>query len=95
MSSIRAESVVRQHLRTASTSVEGQAVVMTIDDQGLHNLNAVGTFVWDRAGEEGCAVAELVDAVVAHFEIDRPQAEKDVLEFIDQLVTLGALESVG
>lgn len=86
-------SVVTQASRVASRVVEGQAVVIVIDAQRLHTLNAVGTFVWDHA-EAKVSLGELADRVVAEYEVTKEQAMADVLTFADELVGLGALEVV-
>lgn len=85
-------TLIRQSSRTASRIVEGSAVVIVIDQQKLHTLNEVGTFVWTEAGTEGRRVDEIIAAVVDEFEVERDVASKDVLGFVEQLIGLGALE---
>ena len=63
--------------------IEGEAVVITPDDSQLHTLNAVGTFIWERA--DGMrTVSQIVDELCQTFEVERAQAEQDVAEFISQ-----------
>jgi len=83
-------AVIVQSSRTASRVVEGRAVVVVIDTQALHTLNAVGTYVWERA--EGRTVGEIVDSLVEEFDVERGRAEADVCAFVEKLVALGALE---
>lgn len=85
-------TVIKQSSRTASRVVEGSAVVIVIDQQKLHTLNEVGTFVWSAAGTEGRTVDDIIGAVVDEFEVERDVASKDVLGFVEQLIGLGALE---
>lgn len=90
--SVELSSVVRQSERTASRVVEGQAVVIVIDEQKLHTLNDVGTFLWGEVGE-GCAVSALVDALLESYDVERERATADVLQFVEELLALGALET--
>jgi len=92
MTSVNPTSVVRQSDRTASRVVDGSAVVIVIDEQKLHTLNEVGTFVWSAAGTDGCPIESIVDRLVEEFDVDRERATEDVLGFVEQLVGLGALE---
>ena len=42
-------TIIRQAERTASRVIDGRAVVIVLDAQTLHTLNAVGTRVWELA----------------------------------------------
>ena len=84
-------TVVHQASRTASRVLGGQAVVIVIDDQKLHTLNEVGTFVWSQA-EDRVQVGELAERLCSEYEVTSEQALGDVLAFADELVRLGALE---
>ncbi len=86
-------SRVAQSSRTASRVVDGQAVVIVIDRQHLHTLNGVGTFVWTHA-ERPIGIDQLVDQLVAEYEVPPHRAREEVLHFAGELVRLGALEVV-
>jgi hypothetical protein len=90
--SVALGSRVRPSTRTASRVLEEQAVVIVIDEQKLHTLNEVGTFLWSAMGREGRPVGELIDAVLEEFDVDRERATEDVLAFLDELAKLGAVE---
>jgi len=83
---------VRQASRIATRSIDGKAVIVVIDTQGLHTLNEVGTFVWERMGSGPREVSALVDAVTETFEVGRDVASRDVLAFLDRMTSVGAVE---
>ncbi len=56
----------------------------TIDFRGLITLNETGEFIWDKLSENK-SEEELVDAILAEYEVDRQTAEKDVKAFVDTL----------
>lgn len=89
---ISASTVVEQSPRTASRIIDGEAVVIVIDERKLHALNEVGTFVWSRARRR--TVAEIVDEVVAEYEVDAETATRDVIAFLSELLALGAVRVV-
>lgn len=57
---------------------------------GMMILNDTGAFLWEKL-PEAADEAALVDALLAEFEVDRPTAEADVKEFLDQLRALEIL----
>ena len=55
------------------------------DLDSILNLNRVAAFVWERL-DGARSGAEVVDAVVEQFEVDRARAEHDYLELVETLV---------
>lgn len=72
----------------------GYALIPLVDGgadlDGVRNLNAVAAFVWERLDGRASG-AEVVEAVVARFEVARERAEQDYLELVETLAGLGAL----
>lgn len=79
---------MRRYLRnpqTAGREIDGQAFVVTPDDNKLHTLNEAATELWRLAGggiSAGDAAAALADA----FEVDRETAHRDAETCLDDLV---------
>ncbi len=57
---------------------------------GLFVLNELGAFLWDRLAQ-AADEAQLVDAVLESYEVDRETAAADVGEFLENLRRLGIL----
>lgn len=76
----------RRHPNTAGRIIDGQAFVVTADDNKLHTLNATATRLWQRA-DGGCTEDEAADELVAHYEVDRDTALRDVRQCLDDMVT--------
>ncbi len=62
-----------------------EAVLLSAEDSSVHSLDAVGTRIWELCDGEK-TVSEIVDQIVSEFEVDRETAEKDVVEFIEELM---------
>jgi coenzyme PQQ biosynthesis protein PqqD len=62
-----------------------EAVLLSAEDSSVHSLDAVGTRIWELCDGEK-TVSEIVDQVVSEFDVDRETAEKDVVEFIEELM---------
>lgn len=56
----------------------------------IFSLNEVAAFVWSRLDGKATS-GEVVDAVVAEFEVDRDRAATDVAALLDQFRELGLL----
>lgn len=76
----------------SSTVVDGVAVAVTASDSTLHTFeNEVATEIWGLADGRR-SVEEIVDRIVAGFEVERAQAERDVIEFMQLLDERGLLD---
>jgi coenzyme PQQ biosynthesis protein PqqD len=73
------------HVQTASQIVDGEAVVVLADAGEVNVLNPVATHIW--ALMDGTrTVQQIIHSVVAEFEVTPPEAQHDVIEFIETLV---------
>ena len=52
--------------------------------RGLTTINETGAFIWETLQQEHTQ-AQLVDAMLQEFDVDRQTAEKDVAEFCAML----------
>ena len=74
-----------------SVEVDGEAVILNLADGVYYGLDPVGARVWALM-EQPRTVAELVDAVVAEWEVDAPTAERDLLDLLADLAERGLVE---
>ena len=61
---------------------------------GIYNLSRVGAFIWELL-DGRLRGDEVVDAVVAHFEVDRQTAAADYAAFLAKLVAIRAVSAPG
>ena len=62
----------------------------SVDFGGMLTLNESGAFLWNRL-KDGASEAELVDALLEEYEVERSKAEADVREFLQTLRDSGCL----
>lgn len=89
----------RRSPRLAGRKLGDAYVVVAVDDRGADldsvlRLNRVAAFVWERLDGEATGT-ELVDAVVARFDVERERAAADYLELVAALVERGAVVPAG
>ncbi len=66
------------------TEVEGEAVLLDLDSSYYFSLNETGTHIW-RSIELGQTEADIVDSIVAQWDVTRDEAARTVAEFMDML----------
>lgn len=64
--------------------IEGLAVVVVPERREVHQLDEVGSFVWELLSEPR-TLDQLADAVAAEFEVERADALRDLGPFLDGL----------
>jgi Coenzyme PQQ synthesis protein D (PqqD) len=84
------DTVLTKTEAQTSRVTRGEALVVLIDQRQLHRFNTVGTRVWELC--DGRDVGAIVEVIVQEFEVERGPAHADVLQFLEQLLQLGALE---
>lgn len=54
------------------------------DFNGVINLNSTAVFMWKKLAE-GCTCEELVEAILAEYDVEKSKAEADASNFISAL----------
>lgn len=76
-----------------STTVGDEVVILGMKDGMYYGLDAVGARVWPML-EAPARVADIVDALVAEFEVDSGTCERDLLVLLEDLVGRGLAREV-
>lgn len=67
-----------------ASEVDGELVLISIEDGKYFGLNAVGSEIW-RLLEAPRSTEDLVSALKDHFDGDGETVEREAIAFIDQL----------
>jgi len=70
--------------------VGDETVLLDLASGTYFGLDGVGKRIWETVSD-GRSLAETVEVVIAEFEVDKAQAEADVLEFANDLKERGLL----
>ena len=73
---------------TMARSVDDELVILDVPSGRFFGLNDVGSVIWDRL-ERDATHEQLVDTVVAVYDVDRETASADVASLVDQLTDAG------
>ena len=75
-----------------SRRVGDETVLLDLESGLYFGLDGVGDLVWQSVSNGG-PLGEAVDNIVAEYDVDRAQAEADVLAFAGTLVQRGLLSA--
>jgi len=62
------------------------------DLQRIYTTNEVGARIWELI-DSGETVADIILTISSEYEVEQKQAEADVIEFLDHLESVGAIDS--
>ena len=84
MTALNLDSVVQRNPEMVSADMDGETVMMSIENSAYYGLNAVGSDLWD-AMENPVSISALCDRVTDNFDIDLTSCKTDVMELLTDL----------
>jgi hypothetical protein len=80
------ETVVATSADQVSGNLTGERVVLSMKDGTYYGLTEVGALVWDLL-QKPVSVGQLVEQILASYEIDRETCERDLWKLLDDMST--------
>lgn len=81
MPNVNVKSLIARLKSLPSQTVLTDTYIITPENTTLHRLNEVGTFIWDNTDAPE-TVGNLIVKVCERFDVEREEAQKDVIEFV-------------
>ena len=81
-------SMVCHNPKVVGQMVEGEIVLVLIDQNQVKVLNEVGSQIWELMDGRH-TIAEIGTALCAEFDVSEQQAQEDTLDFIGELLDKG------
>jgi len=78
------DSCVRQGEEHLASDIEGEKVLLHTGTYAYYNLGDIGGDIWSRL-EGAATVRQVVDALMIDYAVERPECERRVLDFLEQL----------
>ena len=90
-------AIYMQDPSIVSRNIAGEMILVPIqssvgDLESIYTLNETAARIWELLDGEH-SLAAVLDVVVAEFEVERDEAERDLLELIAQLASIGAVQA--
>ena len=77
----------------AASMVDGEAVILNLQDGNYYGLNTVGAEVW-RCLQEPKTVSDIVRLITAQYEVDTETARQDVIRLLGDLEARHLIKAV-
>ena len=84
------EKYVYKNENTASRIIDGQAVIMTLDNNTLHTLNETGTRIWELCDGKR-RFKDIVKIIHEEYSVEYEYGETDCEIFLQDLINKGML----
>jgi hypothetical protein len=81
---IRLESVVVQITELVVAELDGETVMMSVENGKYYGLDEIGSYIWPLI-KEPRSVKDVCELLLEEFDVDRQQCERDVLAFFNHL----------
>ena len=82
--------VLQQGKDQIATDVDGEVVMMSVQQGEYYGLDSVGSRIWELF-EQPKTTEQVIDVLTAEYEVDRKTCEQDVIQFVDELMGKGLL----
>lgn len=83
-------SKVKRNPALVTSNIDGEAVMMSVENGEYYGLDEIGTRIWDLL-ENSLSVSELVDKLTEEFEVEKDDCTRDTLEFLNDLLARNLL----
>lgn len=74
---------------------EEEGVLLHLETQSYYTLNATGVLIWEQLEAGRQTVEELVETLLATYEVSRKEADRQVRAFLEELVQEGLVQRRG
>ena len=83
--------VVRNETNFIANPIGDEIIILNIETGNYLGLNSVGSAIWDYLITPH-SVAEIIDILMAEFDIDKETCLNQTLQYLEQIYTLGLLQ---
>jgi hypothetical protein len=90
MSTLSESSVVVAADHQTSTEVDGESVILDLEEGVYYGLNPVGAHIWAEI-QEPTPVEEITAAISAEYDVDTEQCREDVISLLRDLKENGLI----
>lgn len=87
------EAKVKMSKQLNVTDLSGEKVMVDFDNGKYFMIKGVGNDIWDMLGEQEISVTEIIDRLMGEYEVTADVCEKEVLEFLNRMESLGIIEA--
>jgi hypothetical protein len=91
---LSANTIVVASREQVSCAVGEESVILGLQNSVYYGVNPVGAAIW-KLLQRKRSVAELRDAVLEEYDVEKERCERDLLDLLGKLQAEGLIEVVG
>jgi len=93
------DKTFRKKEEVVSREIAGETILVPVrgklaDMQKIFSLNRTAEYIWQHLDEE-TTLGDILQEIIAQFDVEASAAEKDVLEFMNELIDADLVEESG
>lgn len=81
---ISKESIVKQVDDIVASEIDGETVMMSIENGQYYGLDLIGSHIWELI-KKPIKVSDLIDTLLEKYDVDSDTCHRDVLAFLNDL----------
>lgn len=85
MTVLNQNTLVQRNPKLIANQMDGEIVMMSIDNGEYYGLDEVGSRIWDLM-QEPVSISKLVDQLISEFDVTPDECLQDILSFLDELL---------
>lgn len=88
---ITKQSIVSASKAQVSSELSGEAIILDMKSGVYYGLNEVGASIWNLI-QQPKTLAEIQDFILAEYEVEPEQCDRDILVLLEDLAAKGLVE---
>lgn len=88
---INCQSVILRSTHMPTGEIDGEMVALDLDNGECFGIGKIGTLIWEMAADP-IRVGEIVDRLVADFDVEVDECRLDVLSFLKEMNGAGLVQ---
>jgi DNA-directed RNA polymerase delta subunit len=84
------QSVIQRKNEILTSDIDGEKVMMSIQQGEYYGLGNTGSFIWDHI-ENQIKIEDLINLITQEFNVNKEQCLNDIMPFLTDLVEKGLI----
>ncbi len=93
-SELTSKSVITRSPDQESSYLDGEIVMMNVENGNYYNLNEVATRIWEIIEEKPLSIEEIAGMIYDEFEVTKEKSLEDAIKFSQQIYEWGLITIV-
>lgn len=91
--SLQMNSIIRRNPEIVHSDMDGETVMMSINEGNYYGLNGVGSQIWDLLEQE-MSMDAICTELLRSFDVEEEQCRSEVLAFLEEMACNKVIEIV-